>query len=247
MDPKVFRPAIAMIELVFAIVVLGIVLLSVAPLMQVAAQSSYVALQQEGIGEASSRIDMILGYHWDENDTDTRYTDPLLTVTAGDSDLNPTDTGRRAGTPLQSDRSFIRADGTAGIAATPIGKEEVEAEKKDDIDDFSSPEPEHLQESAAGEVDYIEKGGDISIVTTVRYINDSPDSGTYATPDPGGKIHYTPNFSWSTDHHGTSNIKGVTVTLTDHSGSKALSKSIMFHAFSCNIGAYRLEERSFQP
>jgi hypothetical protein len=248
MDKNIFHPAIAMIELIFAIVVIGIVLLSAPQLMQVAARSGYVALQQEGIGEAASRIDMIMGYHWDENDTDERYLDPVLTVTAGDSDLDQTDTGRRAGTPLESDRSFVRADGIMGIPATPIGKEESGADREDDIDDFSSAHPGWLQNKVnktTNETDYIEKGDDISIFISVNYINDSPDSGTYSTPTPTGTIHYTPNFDWSSGHKGTSNIKGIIVKLTDHSGSSELAKTITLHAFSCNIGGYRLEEKDF--
>jgi len=51
------RKAIAMIELIFAIVVMGIVMLSAPMLVNKATQSSYVALQQESIAhDHDSRV-----------------------------------------------------------------------------------------------------------------------------------------------------------------------------------------------
>ncbi len=46
---QIRRPAIAMIELIFAIVIIGIVLMSVPQLISTAAKSGYVTIQQEAI------------------------------------------------------------------------------------------------------------------------------------------------------------------------------------------------------
>jgi type II secretory pathway pseudopilin PulG len=93
------RPAIAMIELIFAIVIMGIVLMSVPNLIRTTEKSGYVTIQQEAINEVSTHLNVVLSYHWDENDTyDTDDTDendtnksypsPILRVTNGDPGLD---------------------------------------------------------------------------------------------------------------------------------------------------------------
>jgi hypothetical protein len=69
MNKTTLRPAIAMVELIFAIVIMGIVLMSAPMLISTASKSGYVAIQQEAINEAASQVNMIMGYHWDENNT----------------------------------------------------------------------------------------------------------------------------------------------------------------------------------
>ena len=64
------RKAIAMIELIFAIVIMGIILMSAPMLISNASQSGYVAMQQEGINEAATQVNMIMGHYWDENNVD---------------------------------------------------------------------------------------------------------------------------------------------------------------------------------
>ena len=81
------RTAIAMIELIFAIVIMGIVLMSAPMLISTASSTTTVALQQEGINEASSRISMILTYPWDQNDINDSCISPVLHVSSGDSEL----------------------------------------------------------------------------------------------------------------------------------------------------------------
>jgi len=83
------RPAIAMIELIFSIVIMGLVLLSAPMLISTATKSTTVALQQEGINEVASRINMILTYEWDENDASSLCAafPSILRVTNGDDEL----------------------------------------------------------------------------------------------------------------------------------------------------------------
>ena len=59
---KRLRPAIAMIELIFALVIMGIALMSAPMLITVSTQSIEVSLQQESLNEASSRVNMLLTY-----------------------------------------------------------------------------------------------------------------------------------------------------------------------------------------
>jgi hypothetical protein len=230
-----FRPAIAMIELIFAIVIMGIAMMSAPMLISSASKSTYVALQQEGINEAASRINMIMGYAWDENNTDDRYTPPILHVTSGNGDLNMTDiiTARRIGTPLLSQRTFIRSDANNSNlnASSTLGSDGGDI---DDIDDFIG--DISLTEIEAASVDYVEQTT-ININTAIAYISDSPDGGTYTAQ--------TITFVPFTASGGTTNIKSITVTLTSTTSLDELEKTIILRAFSCNIGGYELKERLF--
>ncbi len=233
------RKGIAMIELIFAIVIMGIVLMSAPMLISTASKSGYASMQQEGINEAASQINIILGYAWDESNTvDSRSA--VILGTAGDSDLNElTTTGRRAGTPLTSFRTFID-DNASTWNASAIGGDGTADSEKDDMDDFNGNTIlKELEEDE--EADYIEKEGDISITSNIGYIADNISGGTYLAPGGDNKIIFAPDFD--TAAAGTSNIKKISATLTSGSGVDELKKSITLHAFSCNLGAYQLEER----
>ena len=242
-----FRPAIAMIELIFALVIMGIVMMSAPMLIGTATSSTYVALQQEGINEAASRVNMIMGYAWDENDTNASYIPPILTVTAGHVDLDEVNpNARRVGTPLASQRTFIMTDASEpdNNASVILGVDAGEV-TQDDIDDFIGNIPLVNIEVAA--VDYVENIT-INIATAVAYTRDAPigvPAGWYSS---GTAIAHTP-FTANGNPIGigvnnTSNIKAITVTLTSaHADQVALGKTIILRAFSCNIGGYDLKTR----
>lgn len=234
MSKKILRPAIAMIELIFALVVIGIVLMSAPMLISTATKSGYVAIQQEAINEAASQVNMIMGYHWDENSADELFIDPILRVTAGDSELNENNnTVRRLGTPRESYRSFVRSDGKDFNSSVSLGNDGSEPEE-DDIDDFTATLT-HLvliPESTL-EADYVET----TTINISRVISYSDDTADYNLSN----IAYNPFVSSA----GSTNIKSITVTLTGSSGVEELEKRIELRAFSCNIGGYKLEERDF--
>lgn len=229
------RPAIAMIELIFAIVVMGIVMMSAPMLLSTANQSGYTAIQQESISEAATQMSIMMDYPWDENDTNGSHA-TVLNVTSGDAALagNTTTGGlrkRRAGTPMLSHRLYISYDGSEFNAST-IGLDGTET--IDDIDDFNGTTV-NLNEVVASTKDYIDVN--ISIDRNVSYMSDA--AVNYSTGG-GGTLSYTPDFNTTAP---TTNIKRLQVTLTSTSGVTELSKTITLHAFSCNIGNYKLEER----
>jgi len=243
MHIKILRPAIAMIELIFAIVIMGIVMMSAPMLINTATKSSYVALQQEGINEAASRVNMIMGYAWDENNTDDRYIPPILHTTSTTSDLaveiNSTTgipTGRRIGIPSTSQRTYILSDtNNTQLFASILPS----VENSDDIDDFIGDINLIKKDTDDNDIDYVEKIT-ININTTVAYNSDSLDSGNYSQ----SIIAYTPFAASPTS---TSNIKSITVTLTstDTANADVLEKTIILRAFSCNIGGYEFKEKVF--
>ena len=225
------RSAIAMIELIFAIVVMGIALMSAPMLIATASKSTTVALQQEGINEAASRVSMILTYPWDQNDTNDSCIPPVLHVVNGDNELNESTANRRIGVPVGSNsRTFKWCNGTE-LNASPIGKEGNEIDDQDDFDGTTV----HLTADATGSggTDYIEQTT-IDINTTVSYIG---DSANYASKS----FSYTPQSGSGS----STNIKEIQVTLTSSSSETELQKNITLKAFSCNIGGIEYAHREF--
>ncbi len=223
------RPAIAMIELIFAIVVMGIALMAAPMLISMAAKTTSVALQQEGINEAVSRVSMILTHEWDQNDLNESCIPPVLHVSnAGDSLLREVGTtARRIGVPLNTDsRTFkcINDEFNATLAQ----------DGTDDIDDFSSTQLIEITDLSGGK-DYIEKTT-VNIATSVYY---TPDNASYNSQS------FSYNFTPESSSGSSTNIKAISVTLTSSSSVDELSKTIKLHAFSCNIGGYEFESREF--
>ncbi len=223
------RPAIAMIELIFAIVIMGIVMSSAPMLISTATSTTSVALQQEGINEASSRINMILTYAWDQNDTNDSCIPPVLHVNSGDSELDEVGTtARRVGVPSETNSHTFMC-GTNELNSSGISIDGL-----DDIDDFSGTSSLALDASGSGGKDYIEQTT-VNMVTTVSYLN---DGATYGSTS----FAYAPSAAAAGD---ISNIKNIQVVLTSTSSASELSKTITLNAFSCNIGGYAYESRSF--
>jgi hypothetical protein len=235
------RKGIAMIELIFAIVIMGIVLMSAPMLVSQASNSGLVMVQQEAIAAASTNIGMILTRHWDEQDTNESMESPIL-VANGSSELNEaTDadgnlTGRRAGTPVLSYRSFLTSLGGRLNASAVLG---AESGDDDDIDDFNG-QTITLGTPATADATTTEVGDyadtSLQLATAVSYINDGSGYN-------GSSMTF--NSPFGSAAAGTTNIKAVSTTVTSGSHDAALGTNITLRAFSCNIGTYQLEERSF--
>jgi len=228
------RPAIAMLELIFAIAVMGIVLLSAPMLIATATQSSSVALQQEGINEAATRINMILTYDWDENNINVPCGgDPAILHTQSDSTVaalaENNNTQRRIGVPPNSTSHTYNCNG-GEYNATAIGKEGSDI---DDLDDFNDVGLVEVRLGTGGK-DYIENpdttGDTVQIATSINYASDTASYGAKT---------FSYNFNPSGTAGSTSNIKAIHVTLTSTSSEKELEKKITMHAFACNNGSYK--------
>jgi hypothetical protein len=239
-DPKVSRPAIAMIELIFAIVVMGIVMLSAPTLISVSAKSTTVALQQEGINEAAARINMILTYEWDDNNIKhCQGSASILGTTNGDDELNTrnaADANRRRGVIANTSPANTHTFNCTGTEynATAIKRE---AGIFDDIDDFNGTSTLKVitglgaGNSAIGE-DYIEKET-VKIATAVQY---GKDDATYSN-------EIIQDFVPFAAAAGTTNIKTISTTLTSTNTAQELQKNITLQAFSCNLGSYQFHRR----
>jgi hypothetical protein len=238
------RPAIAMIELIFAIVILGITLMSAPMLISQATTSGITAIQQEAIAAAASEIGMIMTRQWDEQDTDETAQNPILVVNNGHTDLDEATyadgnrTGRRIGTPSLSSRSFLTSLGGARLNATPAATLGPEGGDDDDIDDFNGRTVSLTVITATDTVrgDYADTSLQLNI--TVNYLLDSPTSDYQQA-----SVTYSQPFTRTTNT--STNIKAVSVQATSGSHDDALKTNVLLRAFTCNIGTYTLKEGRF--
>jgi len=147
------RKAIAMIELIFAIVIIGITLLSVPLMVNQASQSTYTTLQQEAISAAASNMSLILSREWDEADTNTSLGAPILTTSSGTYN-------QAARTNLRSRTYFTSVGGTLSASTTFSDGD------SDDVDDANGATT--LVDDTDGD-DLIDQ--DMTISTVVSYRN----------------------------------------------------------------------------
>jgi len=220
------RKAVAMIELIFAIVIMGFAMMSIPNLLGLSARSGYTALQQEAIATASSDITLIFARQWDESNTIQSDYEKIL-KTNGDTHL----ADRNGGLTRVYDR--------VPITATSISSLGQDSGDFDDIDDVNSipvkltTNDNKIDKSKRGNIDQ-----DIQIVTLVNYISDAPKSGSW---DSSQKLVY--DYKSPVDIKKITNIKNIKITLTSNSGVKELEKNIVLFAFSCNIGGYKRERK----
>jgi len=225
------RPAIAMIELIFAIVIIGITLLSAPLILTRSIQSSHTAMQQEAISAAASQIGLILTQAWDEQDSNGSF--GILKVSAvGDNELASGIRDSSNGT-LNMHRAYHPGLPQA-TAVNLLGFDPADKNISDDVDDFNTL-VQKLTLYTAGETadlkknegEYIDK--QFQMTNTVRYAQDKTN---YAN-DP---VVLNNPFQTAT---GTTNIKIINVRLRsteDPNTVEELQKNISLSAFVCNIG-----------
>jgi len=234
---KKLRKAIAMIELIFAIVVMGITLLTIPMLISTVSKSNIAVFQQESIAMAASHTNALMTYAWDETNTDSKilYTKNILHT--GTTTALLTETGREtpfaAGTRKRQFTAGASASTTLG--RTTDGNATV-PDTTDDVDDFIADLFDFTDINNSGvfnttaEGEYIDT--DISLKTQVVYGNDN------ATYDSGTGIFSFSNPFTLTAPAGTTFIKLITVDLNTSTDIEELqNKQIKLKAFMCNIGA----------
>lgn len=232
---KQLRPAIAMIELIFALVIMGITLLSAPLILKMSVQSSNTAMQQESISAVASELGLILTKSWDEGDTNATTGYGILRVTDGDSDLNITN--RRT---LDVNTSYSRRYNTGAqrqFASLPntFGNGNIlDAFDNNDIDDYhnvtrnvklyNNSEESNLSNN---EGEYL-KGKNFTLTTSITY---GDDTAVYTNPS----VAFNSPFSTATANTST-NIKLIRVVLTDDTGELEHNQTISLYGFACNIG-----------
>lgn len=234
------RTAIAMIELIFAIVIIGLVLLTAPMLIDRSTKSTYVALQQESIAAAATQMNMIMTAEWDHSNTDNIEGAPVLQTGTTSAAVSNCTSQHPIGVTSASGR-YCNGLGspTTFFNATALGTEGLEGSIFDDVDDYDSNATSvSVYESevyATHQGDYLDRN--ITISSRVYYGDDTPrnvsnGAGSYQT----STTFANPFRNVITSN--TTNIKLITVQLSSSNPADEISdKQIILSAFMCNIGA----------
>jgi len=223
------RPAIAMIELIIAIVVMAIALMSVPMIQQQSSNAQIFSLTQEGVMAAALKLRHILSYTFDESNANA-LADPnnaneyVLDVTTN-ADSNFVNFNRVGNGYLRAGHyDFIkrrRFDAITSVyaSATAVDTHIIET-PEDDISDFRDKTLAPIvQKSEGGENSYFLSYNVVSDVAYVEYFN-------------GGALNIDPSSEIANNL--TSNIKFITVQVTD---TQNVAGTITMSAFACNIGS----------
>ena len=233
-----FKRGIAMIELIFALVIIGITLMSAPMLINQSINSGYVALQQESIAAASAHTNILLSKHWDEADADVNGTAPIIRI-PNNIGNNFTFAGIRNSLSTRQrlfDNGNFAPPTNMGI---DINESTENVFTLDDIDDFRGTSfglSLYNQESTNAEIgDYVDQ--QIKITTAINFASDGRAVANLLN-NPTLNIG---NGIFDSNELNPTQIKGVQVTLkTENIDVAELNKSITFHAFSCNLGTYSI-------
>jgi hypothetical protein len=245
MIKKRFKRGIAMIELIFAIVIIGIVLLSTPMLIQQSINSGFVALQQEAISAISSHTGILLSKHWDEGDANnTTGVAPIIQLT----NPMPNSPFKLAGIVNIDISSRTSAIGEDNLTSSPIGFDinETSSDLYDDIDDYNNQNLNLVifnnEATTSSRGEYVDQN--ITITTKVSFANDRPNGANSligTNIQAGNSIYNNQDISPN-----NSNIKFIQINLTSNNTAvPELDKNITLNAFSCNLGTYTLGEAQF--
>jgi type II secretory pathway pseudopilin PulG len=243
----VAKRGIAMIELIFALVIIGIVLMSAPMLIQQSIKSSNVALQQEAISAAASQVSIVLSMNWDENNSNLPAgVSPILETNRSSFSFTTAPLGVTAPSGLVDVASRNSKDINTTLIPTPIanfGKNKDANETVytdfDDVDDYHDTSFGLMvfnNEDVSADVgEYVDV--DLNLSTKINYADDTVALQSNIQDNNITDIN---NISAGV----VTNIKFIQLHLTSNNEAEELNKSIIMNAFSCNIGTYSIEGKS---
>ena len=205
-----------MIELIIAIVIMGIAFLAIPMINNEAIKSGENAMLQESVAAGASQTELLLTLKWDKASSNV-----LVTGSGTSFEGNVTASG--------GNREIDTA------SASAIGHDSPGDDDFNDVDDYNGESVELDIYNAEGFETYEGNYADTSITmaTTVQYADD-----TNATFDTATTMNGINPFKAGTPA-GTSNIKLITTTLTTtevNASDTINNKEIKLQTFSCNIG-----------
>lgn len=212
------RKASSMIELVIAIVVMGIAVMTLPLMLEQTQKGNSFAMQQEAILVARTQIGDILTYPWDENSIQDGVVG-VLDVTS--SAFGRYSEQRRVGHVRQDKRRKFFTNSTQ--ATTTLGQE---GSNYNDIDDFSSGSSKELvilNEDTASGLGY---KFDLKLNTTVSYV-DYNDSGLNTSNSPLA----------------STNVKMIELSIKD---TNDIMTPFKLRAYSTNIGGNYILRRDWK-
>lgn len=227
------RQGSSMLELVIAIVVMGIAVMSLPLILLQTKSNNEFALQQETILAARTKLGDILTYAWDEEATNQLEGAFVLDTndTGSETELNKHTNSRRIGHLLADKRRKGFDTFTQATAHNALGSDtgEVTLVAYDDIDDFHNSVQSlyNTGEAALSGLDY--KFTDINLTTRVIYVD---DSATYSNQIINDFIFTTANANRR------SNLKMIQIDVV------GAQTNFSLRAYSANIGESELLRRT---
>lgn len=216
------------VELIVAIVVIGIALMSVPLLLSQSSRSDEFSINQEAILAATTKMGDILTYPW--NDTNSSGILHVFDVTHGDNNLSrypDNNSTRRIGHFKEKYRRKFYDQITE--ANSTLGHDK--GDEFDDIDDFNG-QSTSVSAANGANGDYIQ---DLNLSVSIFYIRNDDVNYLQSPTLNLGELNIS-------SHTPTTNIKMVEVNVSDtHTGDLITT----LKAFSCNIGSYQLLYRTF--
>lgn len=231
------RPAFTMIELIFALVIMGIVFVSLPLILLRNANALEENLIQESIFLASAKMSHITSFQWDHNSSETGIntlatTDAIdVSAAGGAAALNRTGiTDFRVGHFTQDKhRRMSPQDVNFARSATPIGPESAVF---DDIDDFHT--------ATGAEVAMVNSAaGDVTTEEGYKKLYRTDINITYVDDDNGGAF-FNGNTAQSfvfpiATSAQTTNLKMIDVSI-DQNDSTGWTTTLRLRAYAANIG-----------
>lgn len=204
----------SMIELVFAIVIMGIAVMSLPLILTQVQNNNAFAMQQEAILAAKAKIGEILTYEWDENSYDaTASRSFVLDAPNGDNELTrDNNTTQRIGHVNAENRRKFNA-------INPLNATNVGTFGNNDIDMFNGQATTIAAPlEGAGTLDYVFT---LRLTPTITYAS---DTATYSNSPLN-------DFTFNFANAGTiTNIKTISVMVS------GADTNITLRTFLCNIG-----------
>ena len=224
------RKAASMLELIIAIVVMGIAVMTLPILLLKTQSNNAYALQQEIILAARTKMGDTLTYRWDQNSL-VNYKIFVL-MTNGDSDLNVSSDGiRRVGHVRGNKRRKFSSDLNSSTAVANLGPDPLGSNNLDDIDDFNGKTAVLVIPAQTTTLDYHFK--DFNLTTTVVYIS---DTASYNNQN----LTFTFDGNESTHANHTTSIKRLTLSVKGSNNTPFIIRS-----YSCNIGESELLRKAY--
>jgi prepilin-type N-terminal cleavage/methylation domain-containing protein len=237
-------PAFTMIELIFAIVIIGITALTLPTILLNNNRSVEQNLEQEAVFVSATKMAQILTYAWDDQSRDPAFgllvaKADVLDVTTGDLDFNRSGSGTdfRRGHFQQALHRRMTPHLTPRVVTddTALG---AEAGDRDDIDDFNG-----LSEITIASGTQRGYKNTYTLNMTVGYVDDGVASG----------VNYFTDTALDFDFNTTilnqeTNIKMVEISVdksTAAGGTFDETNIIVLRSYSSNIGETDYHKRTY--
>lgn len=223
------RKASSLIELVIAIVVMSIAVMTLPLMLERTQTNDEFAVQQEAILATKTLIGDILTFPWDDNSLhvvggvavlDTNLTDPRYLRT-GDENIS------RIGHVRRDGRRKFFPDTDANISASVIGGPNNNIV---DIGDFDGQTSTVVRGAGADDAGALDYKFDLNMTTQVEYVND-----VFNPPN-------VFNFQTAGARNFSTNIKMIEVTMQAANGSLS---QFTLRAYSSNIGGSLILRRDY--